>query len=76
MEHLSDHCDGDSISKCAIIAQILKQISSQFRAGNISQEQRVTFKDRALEEHPSRIDLHVLLTELQVCEESPEVGLF
>lgn len=76
MESSSDHHTGvDSGSKCAI-AKILKLISALFHAGNISQDQRVSFKDRALEKHPNPIDLHVLLTEVQVCEEAPEVGYY
>jgi hypothetical protein len=63
----------ESESKSSVIAQILKEISSQFRVGNISQDQRVGFKERALQKNPTRIDLHVLLTEVKVYEEAPEV---
>ena len=72
--HSDLHRGVDSESKSVIIAEILKEISIQFNSGNITQDQRVCFKERALQRDPSRIDLHVLLTEVKVYEEAPEVG--
>jgi hypothetical protein len=70
---LKPDCNLHSESQVSIIANILKEITAQFHAGNISQDQRVSFKERALDCDCSHIDLHVLLTEVKVYEECPEV---
>lgn len=67
-----DMRDG-SESRRALVAQILTEISKQFRNETIDQDQRLVFKERALEKHLGHVDLNVLLTEVKVCEEDPEV---
>jgi hypothetical protein len=62
-----------SLERKTAIAKILNEICLQFRKGNISGAQRSEFKERVLVKSSSLIDLRVLLSEVQVYEEGPEV---
>ena len=82
-------CASEGVSVRASRARVLREVERQWRAGRVTQRERAAFKDRALQSWSSEgvreweggsgeleleRELHVLLVEVKMCEDSPEVS--